>query len=122
MSFAKNGTFFGTAFQLDDDLKDKPLFPHVASKNVKISLNFSGPPWCETPDIEGYLPIQDALDDHKVRGEKGPASKEECEVIMLVGLPAAGKTTWAQKHCAQNKDKKYTVLRRWGFQCVGVSY
>ena len=110
VSFAKNGKFFGTAFVLEKNQKDQPLFPHVASKNVQISVNFSDPPWCEIPNIEGYRPIQDALGDHKVRSVKGPASRKESEVIMLVGLPAAGKTTWAQNHCDQNKDIRYTVL------------
>ena len=113
VSFAKNGTFFGTAYELDDNLNEQALFPHVATKNVQVSVNFAGPPWCETPDIEGYLPIQDATDEHKVLGAHGPATLAECEVIMLVGLPASGKTTWAKKHCNQNKDKKYNILGEW---------
>ena len=29
---------------------------------------------------------------------------------MMIGLPASGKTTWAEKHCRQNPEKRYTVL------------
>ena len=66
ISFAKNGTHFGTAFELDSSLKDRPLYPHVATKNVQISVNFGQPVWCETPDSEGYAPLQDAAEEHRV--------------------------------------------------------
>ena len=29
---------------------------------------------------------------------------------MLIGLPASGKTSWAEKHCRQNPEQRYTVL------------
>nr|KAG5689769.1 hypothetical protein BaRGS_031170 [Batillaria attramentaria] len=32
------------------------------------------------------------------------------KIIMMVGLPGAGKTYWAEKHAAGNPDKKYVVL------------
>ena len=32
------------------------------------------------------------------------------QVLMMVGLPASGKTTWAEKHCRDNPEKAYTIL------------
>jgi signal recognition particle GTPase len=32
------------------------------------------------------------------------------QVIMMVGLPGAGKTVWAEKHSIANLEKKYNVL------------
>uniref|UniRef100_A0A673BID6 Uncharacterized protein n=1 Tax=Sphaeramia orbicularis TaxID=375764 RepID=A0A673BID6_9TELE len=46
----------------------------------------------------------------KIRGTKGPANKSDCEILMMVGLPACGKTTWAIKHAEANPDKKYNIL------------
>jgi heterogeneous nuclear ribonucleoprotein U-like protein 1 len=29
---------------------------------------------------------------------------------MMIGLPASGKTTWAEKHCNDNPEKRFTIL------------
>ena len=29
---------------------------------------------------------------------------------MMIGLPASGKTTWAEKHCTYNPEKRFTIL------------
>ncbi len=78
ISFAKNGTFFGTAYELGTELRNEALFPHIATKNVEFTVNFSSPVWCETPDSEGYLSTEEAQEEHKVRAPKVPASKDEC--------------------------------------------
>ena len=39
-----------------------------------------------------------------------PKEKSECEVIMVIGLPCAGKTYWATKHMEKNPEKHYVLL------------
>lgn len=71
ISFSKNGQHLGTAFTLEDEeLKDKAVFPHVSTKNVRMSLKFSSPAWSEVEGVEGYLPLQEATEEHKVRATK----------------------------------------------------
>ena len=31
-------------------------------------------------------------------------------MIMLIGLPAAGKTTWANKHATENLEKRFNII------------
>lgn len=32
------------------------------------------------------------------------------QILMMVGLPACGKTTWAIKYAETNPEKKYNIL------------
>ena len=61
-------------------------------------------------EVIDYKPIQQALADHKERAPRQPSSQSSCEIIFLIGLPAAGKTTWAQKFCRDQKEKVYEIL------------
>ena len=62
------------------------------------------------PLLEGYTLMNAVAEEDRVRGTVPPAKKEECEMIMMCGLPGCGKTTWALKHALENPDKKFTVL------------
>ena len=31
-------------------------------------------------------------------------------MIMLMGLPGCGKTTWTEKHVSENIEKRYNVI------------
>ncbi|MBN3310510.1 HNRL1 protein, partial [Amia calva] len=111
MAFSKNGQWLGECFRVRrEELEGRALFPHVLVKNCAIEFNFGqrGEPFYPLP--EGYTLIQDVPLEDRVRGTLGPTSKADCEILMMVGLPAAGKTTWAMKHAEENPEKKFNIL------------
>uniref|UniRef100_A0A1A8JYQ8 Heterogeneous nuclear ribonucleoprotein U-like 1 n=1 Tax=Nothobranchius kuhntae TaxID=321403 RepID=A0A1A8JYQ8_NOTKU len=111
MGYTKNGVQLGVAFRTTKEaLAGRALFPHVLVKNCAVEFNFGqkGEPYF--PPQEGYTFIHNLDLKDKIRGTKGPACKSECEILMMVGLPACGKTTWAVKHAKENPEKKYNIL------------
>lgn len=122
IGFSKNGKWLGIASQFDASsrglgITDAPLtnlpwesalFPHVLLKNVAVQLQFSIKDGL-IPE-EGYKPWNCAIEDGN--GIMGPSfvSPEECEVLMMVGLPASGKTTWAEKWVKDHPEKRYVIL------------
>ncbi|KAJ7382761.1 hypothetical protein OS493_033047 [Desmophyllum pertusum] len=110
ISFSKNGEDLEVAFELTEDLEEKALHPHILVKNAEFSVNFGSQeePWF--PAKEGYTFMQSVGEESLVHGTRGPTTKKECEVIMMVGLPGSGKTTWVSTKVSENADKKYNVL------------
>lgn len=110
MSFTVNGENQGMAYEISrSTLGERALFPHIVTKNCSFKVNFGAEdPWY-TPltryTYVGHISLQD-----RVLGGQGPATREEAEVIMMVGLPACGKTVWVEKYCKENPEKKYYVL------------
>ncbi|KAF3847336.1 hypothetical protein F7725_020362 [Dissostichus mawsoni] len=91
-------------------LEGRALFPHVLVKNCAVEFNFGQKAEPYFPPPSGYTYIHELSLEDKIRGTKGPASKSECEILMMVGLPACGKTTWATKFAQTNPEKKYNIL------------
>ncbi|XP_047449335.1 heterogeneous nuclear ribonucleoprotein U-like protein 1 isoform X2 [Mugil cephalus] len=111
MGYSKNGVNLGVAFRTTkEELAGRALFPHVLVKNCAVEFNFGQKQEPYFPPPEGFTYIHNLDMEHKIRGTKGPASKSECEILMMVGLPACGKTTWAIKHAETNPEKKYNIL------------
>uniref|UniRef100_A0A8C9VE03 Heteroous nuclear ribonucleoprotein U like 1 n=1 Tax=Scleropages formosus TaxID=113540 RepID=A0A8C9VE03_SCLFO len=81
MSFSKNGKWLGVAFSV---AKEQLAGRYTFIQNVKL--------------------------EERNRGTVGPTCKSDCEILMMVGLPASGKTTWAMKHAKENPEKKYNIL------------
>ncbi|XP_058749780.1 uncharacterized protein LOC131622754 [Vicia villosa] len=122
IGFSKNGKWLGTAFQFDVGSlglgpdsslsKDSPwewaLFPHVLLKNVVVQMQFS----VEEGLVphEGFKPWALAVADGNAITGPSFSDSKECELMMLVGLPASGKTTWAEKWVKDHPKKRYVLL------------
>eukprot|EP00117_Sycon_ciliatum_P048954 scpid42563/ scgid34787/ Heterogeneous nuclear ribonucleoprotein U-like protein 1; Adenovirus early region 1B-associated protein 5; E1B-55 kDa-associated protein 5 len=108
ISYAKNGRFLGKASNASVG-NDEALFPHVLVKNVGLHVNFgSSPP--RYPVEEGYCMLEHAEMGWLAQGPIAPVSFNACTVMMMVGLPASGKTTWARKYQSEHADQRYTIL------------
>ncbi|XP_069063636.1 heterogeneous nuclear ribonucleoprotein U-like protein 1 [Pleurodeles waltl] len=111
MLFTKNGKSLGPAYKIKKDtLSGKALFPHVLVKNCSVDFNFGQKDEPFFPILPGYTFLQHVPLYERVRGSVGPKTKADCEILMMVGLPGAGKTTWAMKHAAAHPEKKYNIL------------
>lgn len=96
ISYMKNGQWLGVAHTLHGftpGIKEKALFPHILSKNSRFRMNL-GQEGTWYPPPQGYNYVQQVPE--KVKSMDGPEKKNECEMIMIIGLPGAGKTTLAE--------------------------
>lgn len=60
--------------------------------------------------LEGYTYVCKVAEEELIAGAQRPTARSECEVIMMVGLPGAGKTHWVINHLKENAEKRYTVI------------
>lgn len=111
IGYMKNGNDLGICFEIDRaELGDHALFPHVLTKNCEFESNFGQQESAMFPLKEEFVFVEAVAVEDRVRGTEPPSKKEDCEIIMMCGLPAAGKTVWATKKAQENPEKKYNVL------------
>ncbi|XP_011848969.1 PREDICTED: heterogeneous nuclear ribonucleoprotein U-like protein 2 [Mandrillus leucophaeus] len=111
LSFSKNGEDLGVAFWINkESLADRALLPHVLCKNCVVELNFGQKEEPFFPPPEEFVFIHAVPVEERVRTAVPPKTIEECEVILMVGLPGSGKTQWALKYAKENPEKRYNVL------------
>ena len=93
------------------DLNGQALFPHVLTKNQNFTVNFgqlSSPlkPLLPNFVLIGHSNIHQSL----VRGPIAPQEARDCEVLMMIGLPGAGKTFWAENYKKSMPSKFFNIL------------
>merc|ERR1719188_431415 len=112
VSYTKNGQFMGVAFDnVPPSAAQTGMFPHLLMKNVKCKVNFRRDTKWYDPPGEQVKFFEEATEDECVTNPvEHPQSLKEAEFIMLCGLPACGKTYWAQKHMEANPLKNYVLL------------
>ncbi|PIA55001.1 hypothetical protein AQUCO_00800022v1 [Aquilegia coerulea] len=122
VGFSKNRKCLGIAKEfdtgpnglgvMDSPLRDREweagIFPHVLLKNVVVELQFS---------VEDGLVLEGGYKAWNCEVEDGNAvmgllfsDTKDCEIVMMVGLPASGKTTWAEKWVKEHPEKRYLLL------------
>lgn len=99
------------AFRINkESLADRALLPHVLCKNCVVELNFGQKEEPFFPPPEEFVFIHAVPVEERVRTAVPAKTIEECEVILMVGLPGSGKTQWALKYAKENPEKRYNVL------------
>ncbi|RZC32764.1 heterogeneous nuclear ribonucleoprotein U-like protein 2, partial [Asbolus verrucosus] len=87
------------------------LFPHVLSRNYAFELNLGSKEesWFAKPDSFEDYEYLDKIQT-KIAGPVRPENRSDCEVILMCGLPASGKTHWVREYIQSNPGKNYTLL------------
>ncbi|KAL6740128.1 hypothetical protein Aduo_013514 [Ancylostoma duodenale] len=112
ITFWKNNECLGEAFSNIVIPEDEALYPHICVKNCRVSVNFGTFPggeeeWISRPEwvFPNALPSSQTE-----RAPVPPESKSDCTVLMMVGLPSVGKTTWVRRYIREHPSEHWTLI------------
>ena len=104
-----NGEYLGVAFRFTNELGGKVIYPHISIKNMSFRVNFGSlPP--KHALTNGFQMMQTVEAKYLECPPPGPSKHGEGEIIMMVGLPASGKSFWCEKYAKEHEEKKYYML------------
>lgn len=108
--FTLNEEMLGLAYKLKRNPEDE-FYPHIYLKNMKCSVNFGQTQQqnslSDAPILPGFK-LFNQLESIYIKRGLTPPSKPE--LIMTVGLPGCGKTTFSNQTADQNREKRYNIL------------
>jgi len=106
--YAKNGKSLGQAYKINSDAAARGLFLHVLLKNVRIEVAFASRLHKDKHGLDDFLSMESAVSLGVTMPPIVPP--QQPELLMLVGLPGAGKSEWVKKHRAAHPEKLFYVL------------
>ncbi|GMT33585.1 hypothetical protein PFISCL1PPCAC_24882 [Pristionchus fissidentatus] len=119
ISFYKNNSCMGVAFKgiALPDVADA-IYAHVCVKNCKIAVNLGSFPeveggWGTMRETEWIFPSE----IEKSRFEMSrlpPNEKAACTLLMMVGLPGVGKSTWVRQYIRDHPEEQWDVINAEG--------
>ncbi|CAI4226257.1 unnamed protein product [Auanema sp. JU1783] len=113
ISYWINDEFMGDAFKNIPLPIDNAIYPHISVKNCSVAVNFGDFPGGTNEWKENSLwrfPSSLGRGDLE-RSPKAPESKSECTVLIMVGLPGVGKTTWVRQYLRDHPTEQWTVIQ-----------
>ncbi|XP_053620509.1 heterogeneous nuclear ribonucleoprotein U isoform X4 [Plodia interpunctella] len=96
--------------EMQEVTEQQVLKGHVLDKRIKFVIRYTVEEALDGPEASlqpGYQLIARA---QLSAGPRRPALLEHCEVILMVGMPGAGKTQWARRQLTQRPQRRYNIL------------
>ncbi|GMR33498.1 hypothetical protein PMAYCL1PPCAC_03693 [Pristionchus mayeri] len=130
ISFYRNEECMGVAFK-DVSLPDgDAIYAHVCVKNCKVVVNLG-----DFPEVEGGWGMEGGVNaaasnapsvsfprdsewrfpteierKHFEMSRLPPNEKAACTLLMMVGLPGVGKSTWVRQYTRDHPEEKWDVI------------